>query len=295
MPRISVIMPMRNGHPYVEEAIESIRAQSFTDWELLVVDDASTDGSPDWVRNLADPRIRVMANHGSGAGQGRNTGIEAASGEYIVMMDADDISPPHRLETLIVYMDAHPDIALAGSYSEKFGAQTGINRRYTSNLLITATLLFRSHFIGATIIFRKNLVTERYPAMPYGEDSSFCQHVALRLTVANIPEALYRQRVHHASQSFTVPRTPYLRQMWAECAPRRLGFIPTPRQIDAIMDWNGQAEVKDWKNRCRFALHALCCGTYPGRERAVLAGFLLYKMTAELYQNTRRFHRRRRA
>src|SRR6185295_15463760 len=108
-----------NGLPYIGEAVDSIIGQTFQDWELLVVDDASTDASPDIVRGYAakDSRVRFLSNHTiRGAGPARNVGMAHATGGYIAMMDADDISLPRRLEEQVAFMDQHPDTVMSGCW-----------------------------------------------------------------------------------------------------------------------------------------------------------------------------------
>ena len=124
MSRVSVVMPMYNGLHYVGEAIERIISQTFEDWELLVIDDTSTDGSPEVVREYCarDKRIKLLTNNSDlhGAGPARNIGIENAVGEYVAMMDADDISLPGRLELQVKFMDEYPDVMMSGCWVKCF-------------------------------------------------------------------------------------------------------------------------------------------------------------------------------
>lgn len=126
-PLVSVIMPTFNDRLVIEEAIESISQQTFTSWELIVVDDASTDGTADFVESrLVDPRIsliRMATNSGSGAC--RNRAIEVARGEFIAVMDADDISMPDRLRLQVERMRAVPDLAAVSAQVLEFGKWGG--------------------------------------------------------------------------------------------------------------------------------------------------------------------------
>ncbi len=145
-PRVSVIMPMYNALPYLGEAIESIMTQTFQDWELLVIDDASTDGSTEVAREYAakDSRIRLLSNMTGTPGEGptRNTGIDAAQGEYVAMMDADDISLPTRLAEQVKFMDARPEVVLSGCWVRCFGAQRRLFLSLPNDFLIKALLCF---------------------------------------------------------------------------------------------------------------------------------------------------------
>jgi glycosyltransferase involved in cell wall biosynthesis len=115
-PAVSVMMPVRNGAATVAAAVGSIRWQSFVDWELLVVDDGSTDTTVATVSAFDDRRIRVLSD-GSWLGLGArlNQAVAQARGRYLARMDADDIAYPERLAHQIAFMEAHPDVDLVGT------------------------------------------------------------------------------------------------------------------------------------------------------------------------------------
>ena len=117
MPQVSVIMPVFNGEKYLAEAIDSILEQTFTDFELLIVDDASQDRSAEIAQCYAQRDERVLLfqlDRNAGAGEARNRGIFAARGEYIAIMDCDDVSLPHRLERQARFLSANPEIGVVG-------------------------------------------------------------------------------------------------------------------------------------------------------------------------------------
>lgn len=115
-PRVTVLMPVFNGTRYLAEAIDSILTQTFNDFELLIVDDGSTDDSRAIVEVCPDPRIRLVCNDGNrGLIYSLNRGISLARGEYIARMDADDICLPERLEQQVALLDADPDLAAVGT------------------------------------------------------------------------------------------------------------------------------------------------------------------------------------
>ena len=116
MPKVTVLMPMRNVRAYVGDAVRSILEQTFKDFELLVMDDGSTDGSGDLARSFDDPRIRVISGVSSrGVAAVLNRGLDLAQGEYIVRMDADDVSRPCRVAHQLTFMEAHPSVGICGS------------------------------------------------------------------------------------------------------------------------------------------------------------------------------------
>ena len=118
MPAVSVVMPVYNGEKYVAEAIESILAQTFTDFEFIIVDDGSRDRSPEIISDYErrDDRIRFLAfEQNKGRAAAKNLGIEAATGQYIAGMDSDDVSLPQRLEKQVDFLRANPDIGVVGA------------------------------------------------------------------------------------------------------------------------------------------------------------------------------------
>jgi len=114
-PKVSVIMPVYNGELFVEQALDSLFAQSFQDWELIIVDDGSTDSTPQILRRLKDERVKVIRQDNSGEATARNTGLENAKGEYIAFLDADDSYLPNALEDLSSFLDLHPEFGVVYS------------------------------------------------------------------------------------------------------------------------------------------------------------------------------------
>lgn len=110
-PRVSVIMPVRNGKDYLQEALDSVLQQSFADLELLLIDDGSTDEDYDRYA-LQDERIRVLHLTGLGVSRARNVGMALARGDLIAFLDADDIWFPGKLQTQVAYFDQHPDVGV---------------------------------------------------------------------------------------------------------------------------------------------------------------------------------------
>ncbi len=99
MPKISVILPAYNSQDYIEKSIESVFAQTFTDFELIIVDDGSTDGTSDIINSLSDDRIKIISQSNQGPGAARNNALRVVSGEYVMFLDSDDWFCPDALET----------------------------------------------------------------------------------------------------------------------------------------------------------------------------------------------------
>lgn len=115
-PRISVLMTTYNGAQFIRDSIDSVLAQTLADFELIVVDDGSTDETPAVLAGYSDPRLRVVRpERNLGVAEARNFGLAACRGRYIAALDHDDISLPERLAVQARYLDAHPDVVLAGT------------------------------------------------------------------------------------------------------------------------------------------------------------------------------------
>lgn len=126
MPKVSVIIPCYNQGSYVDEAVESVLAQTFRDFEIIVVNDGSTDEFSN--RLLADyrkPQTRVLRTENRGVATARNHGIGVATGEYILPLDADDRIAPAYMEKAVAVLDAHPDVGIVYCRAECTGDRAG--------------------------------------------------------------------------------------------------------------------------------------------------------------------------
>jgi glycosyltransferase EpsE len=118
MPRVSVVTTVYNGEPYFDRALPGILGQTFEDFEYVIVDDGSTDRTPELLGEAAsrDPRIRVLSPGRIGFCNAANLGVEQARGEIIARQDFDDRSYPERLQRQVAYLDAHPEVGLVGGH-----------------------------------------------------------------------------------------------------------------------------------------------------------------------------------
>ncbi len=210
-PKVSVLMPVYNGKLYLREAIDSILNQTFSDFELLVVDDGSTDGSPDIVRTYIDPRVKLIAlPTNQGLTIAPNQAHKVAKGEYIARMDCDDISLPQRLAKQVKYLDQHPDIAVVGAQcvyvdteGKIFPSQNTFRcaREHTS---IRWTASYECPFVHSSAMYRRQVVWDRLGG--YNESISFAEDFELWLRLlgngyqgANMDETLVKYRIHPKS------------------------------------------------------------------------------------------------
>lgn len=119
---ITVLMVVKNGLPFLADAVNSILAQSYTDFNFLIVDDHSTDASVEYLKSISDGRLYVMKNRGNGISQALNTGLNSAESKYCAIMDADDISHPLRIEKQFSFLEENPDYVLTGTSLRYIGS-----------------------------------------------------------------------------------------------------------------------------------------------------------------------------
>ena len=197
-PQISAVMPLYNGAKFVGESIESVLAQSFGDFELIVIDDASTDASYDIACSYAekDNRIIVLRNKANlGAAGSRNRGLDAVRGRFITFIDADDLIAPERFARQIAFFRQNPQVDLCGSYYKMFGdiavAQQPIKVPLT-HAGITVQLLFGCPFGMSSVMMRRD-VFERSGVrfqQSMAEDYQLWVDLSAHMRMANIPEYL---------------------------------------------------------------------------------------------------------
>lgn len=154
--KVTVLMTLYNKGAFVAEAARSILNGTFTDLELLVVDDASTDEGLKVVQAIADPRIRILESPvNTGRAAAANRGYDAARGEYVAVLDADDVAHPERLAKQVAFMDAHPEVVACGSAYAVLGDAGKVARWPSADRECRAKMLFGDPLIYGTAIFRR--------------------------------------------------------------------------------------------------------------------------------------------
>lgn len=200
-PKVSVLMPTYNVEKYIAEAIESILNQTFTDFELIILDDGSTDGSADIAKSFTDNRIVYHHNDVNlGLANNLNVGLGMARGKYIARMDGDDISLPKRFQTQIDFLEAHPDIDLCSCGLQMFGTEDTVWVREVDPEAVKITMMFYSPILHATSVWRRESFEEHnlyydqnaFPA----EDYELWSRAVFHCKLVNIPQVLYRYRIH---------------------------------------------------------------------------------------------------
>jgi glycosyltransferase involved in cell wall biosynthesis len=202
-PKVTVVIPVYNREKYIAAAVEGILAQTFSNFELLVIDDGSTDNSVDIVRSYSDPRLRLVCNETNlGVPKTRNRGIELAQGEYLAFLDSDDWAYPERLAKQVAFLDSHPDYAAVGAWvvwmDEEGRTLKRIKRKALLPDEIAAQRLFQSGIENSASMARTAVLREYGHQEDYelSEDFDLWARIAAKYKLATLPEVLVRRRIH---------------------------------------------------------------------------------------------------
>jgi glycosyltransferase involved in cell wall biosynthesis len=238
-PKVSVLMPVYQGEKYLREAIESILAQTFTDFEFIIVEDGSTDRSAGIVQSYSDPRINLIRNDSNlGLIASLNKGLDTVSGEYIARMDQDDISLPERLAKQLAFMEEHPDIAASGTWARDINdkgqiiavRQVPIGRQMEIDFWRPSPLIH-----PATIIRAAHLGNMRYDAKAlHDEDFDLWLRLRKKYKLDNLPEYLLLYRVHDESISRRNPNSQLRSAYEALCRHTELTM-----PYEVFLEWIG--------------------------------------------------------
>ena len=271
MPTVSVLMSVFNQAAFLLDAVASILEQTYRDFEFIIINDASTDSSPEQLEQmrLQDTRIRLFHNaQNLGLTRSLNLGLEFVQGIYIARMDADDIALAERLEKQVAFMDRHTEIGVCGTWVQTMGETSRSVWQYpTDDQSIRCHLLFESALAHPSVMLRRSLlksVALTYdPTFRYAQDYEFWTRLSQKTQLANIPEVLIYYRVH----SEQVGKTQSAGQR--DCTIRihkmqfiQLGIEATEHDLalhEAIGTWQLQAnktfvcQVERWLNKLRRA------------------------------------------
>ena len=201
LPLITVLMPVYNGAKYLNEAIDSILNQTFSDFEFLIIDDGSTDQSIDQIMLYDDPRIQLIKNKKNlGQSETLNKGLSLARGEYIARIDQDDISIPERLKKQLDFMENNSDVDVCGSWVQLMGKYNGIIELETQSEEIKISLLTNQNLAHPAVMIRKDTLVKydlNYnPTFTIGNDYDLWVRMFDYCSFANLPEPLLKFRMH---------------------------------------------------------------------------------------------------
>ncbi len=273
MPKISVMMPVYNAERYVGEAIESILRQTFADFEFLILNDGSTDGSAEilWRYAQRDQRIRLHDfKENAGLIARLNQGIDLAQGEYLARMDADDISLPERFALQAQFLDARPEVAVvgcAGDYIDANGVATvPYHWHYGGGANLYAILTGRNPVGHPFVMYRTKCIKRigGYHEVLYAEDLDLW----FRLYLAgeqcdNLTENLFRYRVHAAQVSTAARESQHrnhcvlFRDFYHQVVTPKHDRADTDEYLEVVF-WMTQPLTNENLLRVASIFHALC-------------------------------------
>ena len=202
-PRVSVLMSAYNSEKYIAAAIESILTQTFTDFEFVIINDGSTDRTPEIVAEYAarDKRIKFIDNRtNAGLIAALNQGLDFCRGEYIARMDSDDISLPTRFQIQTEYLDAHPECGVVGAWIKKFGPGVKSDEyfKYPEQMKILDFLVHGNQVAHPCTMIRREILTRhniKYnPEYKYAEDYAFWVEIVKYAEIHNIQTVLLNYR-----------------------------------------------------------------------------------------------------
>lgn len=201
-PKVSVVMSVYNGERYLIEAVQSILCQTFPDFEFIIINDGSTDRTPQILSEFDDPRVKVVSQLNRGLTVSLNNGIRLARGEYIARMDADDVSEPQRLEQEVKLLDRHPDVALVACWYkviDEYGEVLASRKLPVDSKQLAMLLKDENPICHGSVLIRKKVLED---VGLYNESLRYAQDYELWLRMLHksykfgaVPEFLYRYRL----------------------------------------------------------------------------------------------------
>ena len=256
---VSVIMPVYNTAPYFREAMDSMLTQTFTDFELIVLNDCSPDNAEEILDTYDDPRIvRYKGEKNVGLSNVLNVGIEMARGKYIARMDSDDVSLPQRLQVQVDYLEKHSDVDLVSVGMRLFGVKEGTWIRELNPEKVKIEALFHSPVLHASSVWRKDSFEKqglrfRQEMVPAEDYDMWTRALLKGLKLVNLPEVLYEYRIHDAQATLQTDKTttksrevqmaylqkamPSLSDKNREAFPKKLWPVFFANLRDRFFDW----------------------------------------------------------
>ncbi|MBA4854077.1 glycosyltransferase [Emticicia sp. BO119] len=240
MPVVSVLMPVYNAERYLKEAINSILNQTFKDFELVILNDASGDSSKDIILSFKDTRIKYIENEqNKGLSFSRNRLLSEARADYIAWLDADDIAYPTRLEEEHRFLKEHTSFAMVASWARLIDAEdrpTGnFIKSYIPNEYLSALLLFVNYFVQSSVLLKKSCLPEVHyrPEFPPTEDYDLWVRIAANYPVAILSKTLVDYRIHTANiSSVQQQKSEKAVKLNHQIQLENLGILPSDEEVN---------------------------------------------------------------
>lgn len=257
-PIVSILMPVYRTASYLCEAVDSVLSQTFTNFELIVLDDCSPDNADEIVDTYDDPRIvRYNGEKNVGLSNVLNVGLDMARGKYIARMDSDDISLPNRLQVQVDYLERHPEIDLVSVGMQLFGTNEDVWIREQDPEKVKINALFHSPVLHASSMWRKDSFEKhglrfRQDMVPAEDYDLWTRALLKGLRLINLPEVLYKYRIHDAQSTLQTEKCaekcrivqhnylhsalPSLSMKYIDSFPKRLWPVFSANMKDVFFD-----------------------------------------------------------
>jgi glycosyltransferase involved in cell wall biosynthesis len=295
-PDVSILMPVFNGMPYLREAIESVLAQTLTNWQCVIVNDGSRDRTRDYLEALDDKRFVIIHQENTGISGAINHGLKHCTARYIARLDADDIALPTRLAEQVAFLDAHPEVALVGTQVVPMGSHgAGSSLKLpTEHDAIMVDLIAARHAVAhSSAMIRADVLREigGYWSLSFGEEYDLMLRIGEVAKLANLDRVLLQYRVHQSSMNGSAMRRMRTSVLYAcESARRRqvgmppISFDDFQARRNARPRWQRVVESIDIhaRNQYRYALAEMYGGRrIRGAARLVWAAACAPRLTIE--------------
>lgn len=299
-PSLSILMPVYKTAPFLEEAINSMLSQTFTDFELIVLDDCSPDNAEEILDRYDDPRIvRYRGSVNQGLSNVLNVGLDLAKGKYIARMDSDDIALPERLASQVSYLEEHPDIDLCSCGMTLFGAKEGNWVRESDPEQVKISALFFSPILHASSVWRKESFEKfglrfKQEMVPAEDYDLWCRALEKGLKLVNIPACLYLYRIRPDQATENTERTSkkevevrrrFLGSVYPSLGETEIESISTLGAIaDPELFQSVSASLIEANNRTPFFDNVKLGALLEKRHQALVSKVLQQRFSWELFK-----------
>jgi glycosyltransferase involved in cell wall biosynthesis len=273
---VSILMPVYNGMPYLEQALQSVFDQTLRTWQCVIVNDGSRDGTRDYLASIRDDRFLILEQENAGISAAVNNGLRHCTGRYIARLDGDDIALPTRLEEQVAFLDDHPEVALVGTQVAPMGScgvGSSLKLPTEHDAIMNALITGRHAVAHSSVMIRTDVLRQigGYWSLSFGEEYDLMLRLGEVGRLANLDRVLLHYRMHQSSMNGSAMRRMRTSVLYAcESARRRQNSLPPVSFADfqACRDarprWQRLAETVDIhaRNQYRVALAEL----YGGRR-----------------------------
>ncbi|GJQ50989.1 MAG: glycosyl transferase [Candidatus Kuenenia stuttgartiensis] len=207
-PLVSVIIPTYNGSRFIKETIQSALDQTYRNLEIIVIDDGSTDNTPEIVKSTNNQKVTYIRQENAGAAMARNLGINISKGEYIAFLDHDDLWLPHKLERQLLLFGKNPMVAMVYSDTFIIDENNFVTGKFSQKTKFFRGMIFKELFLSCfitilTVIIKRSVFIEIGPFLPFkiSEEYDLYLKCAAKYSIDYINEPLAKYRIHESNTS----------------------------------------------------------------------------------------------